>query len=284
MAKITMFVDYTSENPPLIPKPDCPVDPFIATARDGLFATYPEFQGVYLRIVHPANPKARSRNGALGMLYLPPHVGARSGPHATERVYQVWEGQACFTFAEGRREVKQGEFVFLPPGCEYALENAGAEPLEMLVAEAKPGLQVDDPAAPPEYRGYETDEIPTIPPANPVVRPTILSVREGVPVKYRGCDGLGIRVVHPVNPKAASHDMGFAMVYVPPQTVIQSGSHEPEENYLVLRGQGTMIFSNFQREVRKGTFVHLPAWCVHAFTNTGDETAVVLVIAAPPNP
>jgi mannose-6-phosphate isomerase-like protein (cupin superfamily) len=284
MTKITTFVDYKSDKPPLIPKPDHPIDPHVVSVRDGVLVKYPDFLGIHVRVIHPLNPKAPSKNVALGTLYLPPHVGGRAGPHRTERAYLVLEGQGRMTFAGSQQDVKKDDFIFLPPGCAYAVENIGTEMLTVMVVVAKPDLDLEDSAKTPEFVPYETDEVPVIAPPKHPVESRVLSVRDGVPVRYRGCDGLGIRVIHPVNPKAASKDMGLVIVYVPPHTEIGSGSHEPEENYILLDGQGRMGFSNFERDVKKGDFVHLPAWCVHGLKNTGDESIRVLVVAAPPNP
>jgi mannose-6-phosphate isomerase-like protein (cupin superfamily) len=112
----------------------------------------------------------------------------------------------------------------------------------------------------------------------------IVNVQDGVPVVYPGCHGLGVRVVHPVNPKAPAKNMGLVMFYVPPHVILEPGSHETEETYVILEGCGRMTFASFQREVKKGDFVYLPPWCEHGIENTGTETLVVLIATSPPNP
>jgi mannose-6-phosphate isomerase-like protein (cupin superfamily) len=135
-----------------------------------------------------------------------------------------------------------------------------------------------------QFKGYTGDRPPTIPkPATPP-DPMIVSVQEGVPVVYPGCYGLGVRVVHPVNPKAPAKNMGLVMFYVPPHVVLEPGCHETEETYVILEGKGVMTFAHFQRDVKKGDFVYLPPWCVHGIENTGTETLVVLIATSPPNP
>src|SRR5436305_10491672 len=134
-----------------------------------------------------------------------------------------------------------------------------------------------------EFKGYTEEAAPIPKPAEPV-RPNIVRVQEGVPVRYPGCDGLGVRVVHPVNPKAPAKNMGLVMFYVPPHVVLEPGQHETEETYCILEGQGVMTFANFKREVKKGDFVYLPSWCLHGIENTGAETLVVLIATSPPNP
>jgi mannose-6-phosphate isomerase-like protein (cupin superfamily) len=62
------------------------------------------------------------------------------------------------------------------------------------------------------------------------------------------------------------------------------GSHETEEVYVILEGQGTGTIGGQTVTLEKGTFVHLPPWCEHGLENTGDEPLVILICTAPPNP
>ncbi|HLJ53849.1 MAG TPA: cupin domain-containing protein [Chthonomonadaceae bacterium] len=135
-----------------------------------------------------------------------------------------------------------------------------------------------------QFQGYESPN-PTIPRPETPVEPMIVTVQDGVPVAYPGCHGLGVRVVHPVNPKAPAKNLGLVMFYLPPHTINDVGSHETEETYVILEGRGTMTFANGRRqEVAKGDFVYLPPWCEHGIENTGADTLVVLISTSPPNP
>jgi mannose-6-phosphate isomerase-like protein (cupin superfamily) len=135
-----------------------------------------------------------------------------------------------------------------------------------------------------DFKGYASTEEPPIPrPAEPV-RPNIVRVQDGVPVRYPGCDGIGVRVVHPVNPAAPAKNLGLVMFYVPPHVVLEPGSHWTEECYVILRGKGTMALAGEKVEVSAGTFIHLPPWCEHGIENTGDETLEILICTSPPNP
>lgn len=135
-----------------------------------------------------------------------------------------------------------------------------------------------------EFKGYASDHEPTIPKPETPPDPMIVTVQEGVPVVYPNCHGVGVRVVHPVNPNAPSKNLGLVLFYVPPHVVLTPGSHETEETYVILEGRGKMTFARFEREVKKGDFVYLPPWCVHGIENTGTETLVVLIATSPPNP
>ncbi len=135
-----------------------------------------------------------------------------------------------------------------------------------------------------EFKGYTGDKPPTIPRPETPPDPMIVTVQDGVPVVYPGCHGVGVRVVHPVNPNAPAQNLGLVMFYVPPHVVLSPGSHETEETYVILEGKGKMTFARYEREVQKGDFVYLPPWCVHGIENTGNETLVVLIATSPPNP
>ena len=132
------------------------------------------------------------------------------------------------------------------------------------------------------FKGYQGDA-PIPKPAEPV-QPNIVTVKDGVPVKYPDCDGVGVRVVHPANPKAPAKNMGLVMFYVPPHVALEPGCHYTEECYVILKGQGVMTLAGKKVPVKAGMFVHLPSWCEHGIENTGDETLEVLICTSPPNP
>ncbi len=90
------------------------------------------------------------------------------------------------------------------------------------------------------FQGYQGDKPPTIPKPETPPDPSIVTVQDGVPVVYPGCHGLGVRVVHPVNPNAPAKNLGLVMFYIPPHVVLEPGSHETEETYVVLEGRGRM--------------------------------------------
>ena len=133
-----------------------------------------------------------------------------------------------------------------------------------------------------QFRGYQGE--PPIPKPSEKVLPNVVTVQDGVPVKYPGCDGIGVRVVHPSNRKAPSQNLGLVMFYVPPHVVLEVGSHHTEEVYLILKGEGTMTLVGETRQVKPGTFIHLPSWCEHGVENTGDEGMEILICTSPPNP
>ena len=139
-----------------------------------------------------------------------------------------------------------------------------------------------------QFKGYDgplpDDPAYHVPKPDVPPDPMIVNAQDGVPVKYPGCEGLGVRVVHPANPKAPAERLGLVLFYIPPHVTLPPGSHPTEETYAILEGRGTMTFAHDKREVSKGDFVYLRPWCVHGIENTGTETLVVLICTSPPNP
>jgi mannose-6-phosphate isomerase-like protein (cupin superfamily) len=135
-----------------------------------------------------------------------------------------------------------------------------------------------------DFVGYTSSGDAPIPRPSEPVQPNIVRVQDGVPVRYPGCDGIGVRVVHPVNPKAPAKNLGLVMFYVPPHVVLEPGSHWTEECYVIIKGEGTMTLAGKKVPVSAGTFIHLPPWCEHGIENTGNETLEILICTSPPNP
>ncbi|MDE0186862.1 MAG: cupin domain-containing protein [Candidatus Poribacteria bacterium] len=135
------------------------------------------------------------------------------------------------------------------------------------------------------YKGYEEDAPPPkIPKPDVAPDPKIVTVQEGIPILFPPCEGPAVRVLHPTNPNAPSQNFSITQLYMPPHTVLPTGSHEPEECYVILQGEGEMTFAHYTREVKAGDFIYLPPWCVHGLENTGTEMLIVLVCTSPTNP
>ena len=138
MAQFTVYRGYEGEHTPAVPRPDKPVDPMIVTVQEGVPVVYPGCYGAAVRVVHPVNSRAPARNMGLVMFYLPPHAVLSPGSHETEETYVILEGRGTMTFANYQREVKKGDFVYLPPWCLHGIENTGTETLVVLIATSPP--------------------------------------------------------------------------------------------------------------------------------------------------
>lgn len=135
-----------------------------------------------------------------------------------------------------------------------------------------------------DFKGYTSSGEAPIPRPSEPVKPNIVTVQNGVPVRYPGCDGIGVRIVHPVNPNAPAKNFGLVKFYVPPHVVLEPGSHWTEECYVIQKGEGLMTLAGEKVPVRAGMFIHLPPWCEHGIENTGEETLEILICTSPPNP
>ena len=118
MAKYQRYAGYAHEAPdPIIPKPDVPPDPMIVTVQDGLPILFEPCEAPAIRVVHPTNPNAPSRNVGVTMLYVPPQGTVAFGSHEPEEVYAVMEGAGLMHFTKGPRPLKKGDFIYLAPWC-----------------------------------------------------------------------------------------------------------------------------------------------------------------------
>ena len=135
-----------------------------------------------------------------------------------------------------------------------------------------------------QYIGYQQGGEPPMPKPKEPVQPHVVRVQDGLPIKYPGSEGIGVRILHPTNPKAPSKNFGITMYYLPPHVTSETATHYTEECYVILRGSGELILAGKRVLVEPGVFVHLPAWCEHSVDNTGDETMEILVCTSPTNP
>ena len=117
--------------------PESPVPSYL-TVQDGIPVIYgPESvptSGV--RVVHPTNPAAASKFHSVGVVTVPPHATLPNHFHEPEETFVVLQGTASLTASNGARELKKGDFVYLPPWAEHAIENTGHEVFVFVVVTA----------------------------------------------------------------------------------------------------------------------------------------------------
>ena len=125
---------------PTIPKPEITPLPAVLTVQDGLPVIYGAGTeptcGV--RVVHPTNPKSRSKNHSIAMLYVPPHAKLDLHNHEAEETYCILSGTGVLMFREGRQDIGPGHFIYLAPWSEHGIENTGTELLVALLATSPP--------------------------------------------------------------------------------------------------------------------------------------------------
>ena len=89
---------------------------------------------------------------------------------------------------------------------------------------------------------------------------SLTPIHAPTPLKFPGSEGIGVRVLHPTNPKAPSKNFGLTMYYLPPHVTSETASHYTEECYVVLRGSGDMILAGNRVPVKPGSVC--PSACV----------------------
>ncbi len=65
--------------------------------------------------------------------YAPAAHVARHSHAGKEQIYHVLEGEGLLELGQGRRVVRAGDYVLIPPGVEHALQNTGLGRLVFMV-------------------------------------------------------------------------------------------------------------------------------------------------------
>lgn len=125
---------------PTIPRPEIAPRPAILTVQDGLPVIYGAGTEPTcgIRVVHPTNPKARSKYHSIAMLYVPPHAKLDLHSHEAEETYCIISGTGVLMFCDGKQDIGPGHFIYLSSWCEHGIENTGTEVLVVLLATSPP--------------------------------------------------------------------------------------------------------------------------------------------------
>lgn len=107
----------------------------VVTEKDGIPVLYSECKrGFGVRVVHPQNPRAPSRNLSVTLLYLAPGGVLEPHQHENEEVYIILEGEGRGSFGLGEPiKVEKGMFIHLPANAEHGLENTGDRIMQVLI-------------------------------------------------------------------------------------------------------------------------------------------------------
>jgi quercetin dioxygenase-like cupin family protein len=108
----------------------------IVSEKDGIPVLYDICtRGFGVRVVHPQNPKAPSKNLSVTLVYLSPGGYMAPHDHPNEEVYFILQGEGEGYFGLDKPvNVQKGMFVHLPPGAEHGLKNTGDEVLIAMLA------------------------------------------------------------------------------------------------------------------------------------------------------
>ena len=95
-------------------------------------------------------------------------------------------------------------------------------------------------------------------------------------------DGLVSRLLH--SEHDADTDLTITWVTVEPGSEQVRHSHEPEQVYVILAGEGLMTVGDEERTVSAGTLVHIPSETEHGIENTGGGPLEYVSAATPAFP
>jgi mannose-6-phosphate isomerase-like protein (cupin superfamily) len=125
---------------PTLPKPEHPQQAAVLTVQDGLPIMYSDdtVPVSAVRVVHPTNPAAPSKNHSIVMLYVPPHAEMALHSHETEETYVIISGTGTMRRNGGDVEVGPGHFIYMPAWCDHGIKNTGKEMLTVLLATSPP--------------------------------------------------------------------------------------------------------------------------------------------------
>jgi mannose-6-phosphate isomerase-like protein (cupin superfamily) len=105
--------------------------------------------------------------------------------------------------------------------------------------------------------------------------------RDEAPALSRG-DGLVSRLLHSAG--EAETDLTITWVEVDPGASQVLHSHDPEQVYIVVAGEGVMHVGGETRPVEAGDLVYIPSNTEHGIDNTGEDVLEYISAATPAFP
>jgi mannose-6-phosphate isomerase-like protein (cupin superfamily) len=96
-------------------------------------------------------------------------------------------------------------------------------------------------------------------------------------------DGLVSKVLHPTD-EDLDTDLTVTWVEVEPGASQVRHSHDPEQVYVVVAGEGVMSVGEDSSAVEAGDAIYIPSNAEHEITNTGEEPLEYVSVATPAFP
>ncbi|MFL5865220.1 MAG: cupin domain-containing protein [Solirubrobacteraceae bacterium] len=186
------------------------------------------------------------------VLECPPGRRATTTVGEVEETMFVLEGEGQLHIHGESHALAPDVGVYLPPGCEFALENTGVDPLRLVA------VRVPDPSP---------------------GRPAPADVRRlaDQAVGHATTDREFRIVADPsTGLRSATHFVGYI-----PTDRAPDHFHTYDEVIYVIEGQGVMEAGDVSRPVGAGSCIQLPARAVHCLSNTGDEPMRIVAVFRP---
>jgi mannose-6-phosphate isomerase-like protein (cupin superfamily) len=106
----------------------------------------------------------------------------------------------------------------------------------------------------------------------------VVQVKDGI--EFRGLGALVKRVIYPQ--LTGVQGATLAVVYVNPGEEIVLHSHQEEELYYIISGEGTVTLDDREVPVGPGTAVYIAPNVVHGQRPTGNEPLYMVACVTPP--
>ncbi len=79
----------------------------------------------------------------------------------------------------------------------------------------------------------------------------------------------------------ADSRLAVTWVDVAPGGAQKPHRHEPEQVYVIVRGQGRMVVDDAERDIGEGDLVFVPPNALHGIRNTGEQTLTYVSASTP---
>ncbi|MDY6780780.1 MAG: cupin domain-containing protein [Halobacteria archaeon] len=109
------------------------------------------------------------------------------------------------------------------------------------------------------------------------------ATKDESPSLTRG-DGLVSHLLHTASDDVPDTQLTVTWVEVEPGASQMEHSHEPEQVYVIVSGEGIMRVGEDERRVESGDLARIPSNTEHGIENTGDTTLEYVSAATPSFP
>ena len=208
----------------------------------------------------PATDPALARRTGLeqSVIECAPGASVARATDEAEEVLFVVAGAGELSIAGARQRLERESGAYLAPGEEYALDNAGTEPLRVV------SVRILDPA-PPGPRATAGSERAV------VRRLADQEAQEATTERW-------FRIV--ADPSTGLRSATQFVGYIPTERAPEH-FHTYDEVIYILEGEGALHTQGSRTPVVAGSLIELPARTVHCLENTGEDVMRLVAVFRP---